>query len=231
MQRRERHLAGADEEQLVRRRRRTPGAVGREEPGLLHRVLAHQHRRDDRREPLADQLARHPLHERELEQHRLAHQVREAGAAHLGTACSLSTQPIASPNAAWSSGGGAGVSPTTRTHLAVVLAAVGHRRVGRVRHLQRAARARRRRRRRAPLPAPASSSFSAPAAAIFAGRSSGGGLADLLRRRVLPRAQLLDRAERVAPGGVGREHVVDQARRDPLALDAGAVLRLVAQPA
>ena len=59
----------------------------------------------------------------------------------------------------------------------------------------------------------------------------GRGPADLLRRRVLPGAQLLDRLSASRRARVGREQVVDQTGRDPLALDARAVLRFVAQPA
>ena len=59
----------------------------------------------------------------------------------------------------------------------------------------------------------------------------GRGLADLLRRRVLARAQ-----RRRPPGTSARrvsstrEHLVDQAGAHALALDAAPVLRLVAQP-
>ena len=78
------------------------------------------------------------------------------------------------------------------------------------------ARARARRPRRAPPRASVSSSFSAPAASIFAGALVGRGLADLLRRRVLPGAQRpRPSAAQLALRGVGREHLVDQAGARP----------------
>ena len=58
VERRERHLAGADEEQLAVVDLVDLRAVGGEEAGLLHRLLAHEHRRHDRREPLARRASR-----------------------------------------------------------------------------------------------------------------------------------------------------------------------------
>ena len=78
-------------------------------------VLAHEHRRDDRREPLGDEPAHHPLHERELDQHRLAHHVREPRAARLGAPARCRRSPSPRRTRAWSSAGRGGVSPTTRT--------------------------------------------------------------------------------------------------------------------
>ncbi len=58
----------------------------------------------------------------------------------------------------------------------------------------------------------------------------GRGLADLLRRRVLTRPQLLDdRLSASRRAASASSTVVDQARRDALAFDAGAVLGFVAQ--
>ena len=77
MQRRERDLRGADEEQLV---------VGEPVDLLLgvgqearaeERLLAHEHRRDHRLEALRAQALERPAHERELEQHEIALEVGE----------------------------------------------------------------------------------------------------------------------------------------------------------
>ncbi len=49
-----------------------------QEAGPEERLLADEHGRDDRLEAVAAQLVQRPLHERELEQHQVAAQVREA---------------------------------------------------------------------------------------------------------------------------------------------------------
>ena len=115
-------------------------------------------------------------------------------------------------------------------YLAVVLTAVGHRRVGRVRHLQgelaqRSVRGRERGLASGELLLQCAGRGDLRGTLVRARR------ADLLRRGVLSRAQPFDFGRERAVRGVGREHGVDQAGVDPLALDAGAVLRLVAQPA
>ena len=104
---------------------------------------------------------------------------------------SVSTKPIASANAAWSSAGaGVGVADGAH-HVAVVLAAVGHVGVGRVRHRERERAHRGLGRGELRLPR-------GELVLQRAGRGDlrralvGRGLADLLRRRVLPGAQRLD---------------------------------------
>ena len=83
MQRRERHLARPDEEQLAFVDVVHLRAIGREEAGLLHRALAHERGRDHGREAVLDHGAHRVVHERELEQRGLAHDVREPRAARL----------------------------------------------------------------------------------------------------------------------------------------------------
>ena len=57
-----------------------------EEAGAEQRLLAHQHRRHHRGEPVRHQPVQRPLHQGELEHHRLALQVGEAGPGDLGAA-------------------------------------------------------------------------------------------------------------------------------------------------
>ena len=219
--RRQRHLAGAHEEEVVLLDLVDLVAIGREEPGLLHRLLPHEDGRHDRDEPFADERAGHPLHERELEQHRFAHQVGEAGAAHHDGLLALHPAHRLAERGVVERGWRGRVAHDAQD-LTVVLTAVGHRRVGGVGHLQRE---------RAQLGVEAGQVF-LEALQLLLERARGGdlrrpfvgrSLADLLRRRVLPRAQLLDQREPLAARGVGGEHVVDQSGRDALAFDAGAV--------
>ena len=83
VQRCQRHLGRADQEQVV-----LLDGVGllarlREHAGALHRRLAHQHRRHHGQEALARQLVHAPLHHRQLQPHQVAQQVVEAAARHL----------------------------------------------------------------------------------------------------------------------------------------------------
>ena len=82
MQRGQRHLARADQVELV---------VGHavdlllgvgQEAGAVQRLLAHQHRRHHRHEALLLEQREHPLHERQLEAHERALEVDEARAGH-----------------------------------------------------------------------------------------------------------------------------------------------------
>ena len=146
------------------------------------------------------------------------------------TACSLSTQPMASPKAAWSRTGAAARSPTTRSTTPSSSPPSGTDASAGFGTCSASSRT-------AASAAASTASASVSSAFERAGRFDqrrallGRGLADRLRRRVLPGAQVLDQSQRIPPGGVGREHVVDQTGRDPLALDARAVLRFVAEPA
>ena len=83
VQRRERHLARADEEQLVLRERVDLLLGVGQEARAEERLLADEHRRDDRLEAVAAQQLEHPAHERELEEDEVAAQVREARAGQL----------------------------------------------------------------------------------------------------------------------------------------------------
>ena len=71
------HLARADEVQLVVRQRVDLLLGVGQEAGAVQRLLAHEHRRDDRLEAVPAQPLQHPAHERELEQHEVAAQVGE----------------------------------------------------------------------------------------------------------------------------------------------------------
>ena len=78
VQRRERDLGGADEEQLVLRQRVDLLLGVGQEAGPVQRLLAHEHRRDHRLEAMPAQLLQHPAHERELEHHEIAFQIGKA---------------------------------------------------------------------------------------------------------------------------------------------------------
>ena len=104
-------------------------------------------------------------------------------------------------------------------HLAVVFAAVGHRRVGRVRHLQREL-AQLGVGRLQLLLLRGELSFSAAAASIFAGRSSGAALPISLLAAFCRARKAVDLGHERAARLVGREHLVDQAVAHALAFDA-----------
>src|SRR6476660_816096 len=72
MQRRERYLARADEEQIAVVYVVDLRTVGREEARLFHRALAYERGRHDRREALGDHRRHRVVDERELEQRRVA---------------------------------------------------------------------------------------------------------------------------------------------------------------
>ena len=72
MERRQRHLRGADQEQLVAGHLVDRLPLAGEEAGAEQWALADEHRRHDRNEPfLADQLDREP-NQRHLDQHQVA---------------------------------------------------------------------------------------------------------------------------------------------------------------
>ena len=80
MERGQRDLRGADQEQLVAGDLVDHLPLAREEAGAEQRALADEHRRDHRNEPLgADQLDRE-AHQGQLDQHQVAQQVGEARA-------------------------------------------------------------------------------------------------------------------------------------------------------
>ena len=181
--------------------------------------------------PCSTTTAHRVVDERELEQRGLAHDVREPRAARLRAARRVDEARCASANAAWSSAGASVLVADRLDRDAVVFAAVGHRRVGRVRHLQRQLAQLARRPRAAPAPCAASSSFSV-----------GRGFDLRLRARRARPCRSPSTPRSAAPAAprprsrahavrlVGREHLVDQAGAHALALDAAPVLRLVAQP-
>ena len=80
VERRQRDLRGADQEQLVAGNLVDHLPLAGEEAGAVQRALADEHRRDHRNEPLAaDQLDRE-AHQGQLDQHQVAEQVGEARA-------------------------------------------------------------------------------------------------------------------------------------------------------
>ncbi len=216
VQRRERHLARADEEQLVLGQVVDLVAVGREEPGLLHHVLADQHRRHDRSEALLHQLGPSPTA-------RARARAAPPRASRTRTANHrprrrVRRRPTRSPRRRWRG----------RT-------AVDRRRVADGRRRRRPRPRRRRARRGRPGSGPAararatsasaaassgsravSSSFNAAAAAILAGRLVGRrpDRSPSTPRSAGPAApRVLD--EQRPPHVVGRQHLVEQAGRAP----------------
>ena len=138
MQRGQRHLGGAGQEQLVLGHAVDlllgVGQHARAEQGLL----AHQHRRHHRREPLLLEQLEHPLDERELEPHERPLQVDEARARHARALLEAEVLARAAPR---------GCARSARLALLAQHLVLGRRgRVGRVR--QR----RQQRRRAAPRP-------------------------------------------------------------------------------
>src|SRR6266545_2758166 len=85
----QRDLGGADEVEPVLGHRVVVALVGREEAGAVHRLLAHEHRRDHRREPFGDEPLECKSVEREREQRRVAGEETEARTGELGRALEL----------------------------------------------------------------------------------------------------------------------------------------------
>ena len=83
MQRGQRHLGGADQVEVVLGQVVDLLLGVGEEAGAEERLLADEHRRDDRREALLAEQRQRPAHERQLEQHEIALEVGEARARHL----------------------------------------------------------------------------------------------------------------------------------------------------
>ena len=126
----ERDLGGAGQVQPVALDRVDVRALGREEAGAVHRLLAHEHRRDHGREAVRDQLVEREAVEGERERARVADEVAEAGARDAGGALHVEAAEL--DVLARRRGGG---SPPRRSSTASSsLVAVGHRLVGRVRH-------------------------------------------------------------------------------------------------
>ena len=84
VQRGQRHLRGPHQVVLVVTGGEQLLFVGRQEPGAVHRLLAHQHRGDDRHVAVRHGDVHGVAHQRELEQRGLVLEVGEAGTRHLG---------------------------------------------------------------------------------------------------------------------------------------------------
>ena len=80
----ERDLGGADQVEVVVARGVDGGAVGGEEPGPPHRLLAHQHRGHDRGEARRLEAVERQRHQRQLHAHQRPEQVGEAAAGDPG---------------------------------------------------------------------------------------------------------------------------------------------------
>ena len=80
MERRQRDLRGADQEQLVAGDLVDHLPLAGEEAGAEQRALANEHRRDHRNEPLAAEQLDREAHQRQLDHHQVAQQVGEARA-------------------------------------------------------------------------------------------------------------------------------------------------------
>ncbi len=93
VQRRERHLRGADQEQLIVCEPVDLLLSVGQEPGPEQRAFAHEHRRDHSFEAALSELVERPRHERQLESHERAFQIRETGARHVRRALDLDHRP------------------------------------------------------------------------------------------------------------------------------------------
>ncbi len=128
-------LARADEVELAAVDVVHLGPVGREEPRLLHRGLAHQHRGDDGSEPFGDDPGDRPVHEGEVDEHGLPHQRREPRPAGLDAVTRLDEPHGVGQGRMVAARRGTGLADRAQ-HLAVVFAAVGDTRVRRVGELE-----------------------------------------------------------------------------------------------
>ena len=228
MECRQRDLARPEEKELAVVDVIHLSTIGGEESGLLHRALAHQSGRDNRHETVADDRGHRVVDERELEQRALAHDVREPGAARLRGARRVDEAHRLRERGVVERRGRRRLTDDAHD-LAVVLAAVGCRHVGRVGHLQ--PEIAKSRICRLELLLLRGELVLQPARGLdlrrpLAGRS----VPDLLAGRVLAGAQSIDLLREQPTFGIGFEHLVDQAVAHTLALDAAAVLRLVPQP-
>jgi hypothetical protein len=122
VQPRQRHLRGAAQVQVV---------VGHavdlllgvgQEAGAVERLLAHQHRRHDRREALLAEQPERPAHERQLEEDQLALQVGEARARH--ARAGLEVDQVAEQLEVVAAGG-AGLADLTHDGVGVGRAGIG----------------------------------------------------------------------------------------------------------
>jgi hypothetical protein len=78
VQPRQRHLGRSDQEEVVTVDLVHLMAIGGKEPGIDHHLLAHQHRRYHRDEPVPVEKLENPLDERELQADGGPHQIGEA---------------------------------------------------------------------------------------------------------------------------------------------------------
>ena len=139
----ERDLRGAGQVELVRLERVDVLAVGREEPGPVHRLLAHEHRRQHRRVPRARQRGRARSGRAPARRaRRVADEEAEARAREPARRAPCSKRADLGVLRARPARGSPHAASSTASSSAVT---VGRRRVRRVRHL-------REQRRRAPAP-------------------------------------------------------------------------------
>ncbi len=111
VERRERDLRGADQEELVALDLVDHLALAREVAGALERALADQDRRHDRLEPLGADALDGEAHERQLDHDEVAEEIGEAGARRLRRLLHLDPAVAASP-------GRGGRGPRSRSRAA-----------------------------------------------------------------------------------------------------------------
>ena len=75
MQHRQRHLGSTDEKEFAIINVVHLSPVGGKEASFFHRRFTNEHWRNHGRETLRDQFREDPLHNREFQEHRVAHQI------------------------------------------------------------------------------------------------------------------------------------------------------------
>ena len=129
MEARERDLGGAGQVEVVGLERVDVRALGREEAGAVHRLLAHEHRRQQRRVAVRGRAVEREAVERHRDERRVADEVAEArareprGALHLEAADLGVLGPVRRR-----------VADAAQLDGVLVGVAVRRRRVGRIRH-------------------------------------------------------------------------------------------------
>ncbi len=126
----ERDLRGAGEVELVRLERVDVRTVGREEAGAVHRLLAHEHRRQHRHVPVGGRAVEREAVERERDERRVADEVAEARAGEARSALELEAADLGVLRPF-----GRGVADAAELLCVLLGVAVGGRGIGRIRHL------------------------------------------------------------------------------------------------
>ncbi len=198
---RERHLRGAGEIEVVVGEPVDVRALGGEEAGADHRLLADEHGRDHGQEPVPGEMVERGAVEREREQGGVADQVAEAGTGEPSRALHVEAPDLrvllGLRDSRW-------LADSAQLLRVLVAPAVGRRLVGRVRHLREGR----------------------VACRLGRGELRLGGaellldalkLGELLRRglalQLRPASELVDARDERPPALVGLEHRVERVRR------------------